>query len=420
MWDRSEHDLNVGPVHRCQVCGSNKLRSVIDLQHQPLCDSLPDEKALHEPETTYPLHQVWCEECTLSQLNYIVPGEVVYHLEYPYRSGITRELATYQDALAKQAIESCNLRRGDFVIDIGSNDGTLLSAFKAYGMKVLGVEPTDIARIANENGIDTLQAFFDEGTAAHIIETYGRPRLVTATNVFAHMAPMGAFLRGIESLLPDNGMFLIENHYLLDIMKGGQFDTIYHEHLRSYSLESLIHLFGFYELTLVHAAPVSRYGGNIRIIVAKGRERRVDPSVSKMLADEREFGLRNPERYEVFRKGAERTKLNLMKLAIDCHEKGLSFVGNSCPGRASTLLNFCGIDRMLMPYICEQPTSLKLGRYLPGKHIPVVDNKRLIEEQPDIVVLLAWHYAGPIAQQLRGRGLRSKLAVPLPELRFLD
>ena len=320
-----------------------------------------------------------------------------------------------EDAIADLAIKSDQL-----VVDIGSNDGTLLSGFKQRGIRVLGVEPTNIANIARDQGIETLQAFFDEDTARKIVETHGHAKVATATNVFAHVAKLGSFIRGLEQLLAPDGVFILENHYLLDVIEGGQFDTIYHEHLRTYSLKSIVKLFEFFDFTCVDARRVSRYGGNIRVYVAKGKGRPVKPSIAKLLKAEDDFGLSRPECYAGFRARAEKVKLDLLKLALDCKEKGLSFVGNSCPGRCSTLLNYVGIDRMLMPYICEQPTSLKLGLYLPGMHIPVVDNERLIREQPDYVVLLAWHYGEPIAAQLRARGLKSKLVMPLPELRLLS
>ena len=420
MIDAPNHDISTGKLKRCQVCGSERLELVIDLGHQPLCDSLPSKEQLDGPETSYPLRQLWCRDCTLSQIDYVIPGEIVFHPEYPYRSGITKELAIYQDAFVEDAIADLAIKSDQLVVDIGSNDGTLLSGFKQRGIRVLGVEPTNIANIARDQGIETLQAFFDEDTARKIVEAHGHAKVATATNVFAHVAKLGSFIRGLEQLLAPDGVFILENHYLLDVIEGGQFDTIYHEHLRTYSLKSIVKLFEFFDFTCVDARRVSRYGGNIRVYVAKGKGRLVKPSIAKLLKAEDDFGLSRPECYAGFRARAEKVKLDLLKLALDCKDKGLSFVGNSCPGRCSTLLNYVGIDRMLMPYICEQPTSLKLGLYLPGMHIPVVDNERLIREQPDYVVLLAWHYGEPIAAQLRARGLKSKLVMPLPELRLLS
>jgi hypothetical protein len=165
---------------------------------------------------------------------------------------------------------------------------------------------------------------------------------------------------------------------------------------------------------------VSRYGGSIRVLVAKGKGRPISDSVGKILALEEQHGLGDTGAYTRFREKAVRASHDLTALALDANRKGLRFVGNSCPGRCSTLLNFAGIGPDLMPYIAEQPTSLKLGMYLPGKHIPIVKNDILLTEQPDYVVLLAWHYWEPIARQLRARGLKSKLVVPLPELRILE
>jgi hypothetical protein len=287
-------------------------------------------------------------------------------------------------------------------------------------MRVVGVEPTNIARLARESGIETVQAFFDEDCARGIVESHGRAKLVTATNVFAHITTLGRFVRGLEILLDSDGVFVLENHYVVEILRGGQFDTIYHEHLRSYSLKSIVTLFDFYDFTVIDAREVSRYGGNIRVYVGKGHSRTRQPSVDKLLQKEHDFGVQDPACYVAFRARAEKAKSDLLRLALDCKDKTLSFVGNSCPARASTLLNYCGIDRSFMPYICEQPASLKLGLYLPGKHIPIVNNQRLIDEQPDYVVLLAWHYGEAIGQQLRARGLRSKLVLPLPEVRILE
>ena len=420
MTTRPNHDIPSGHLKSCQICGSDQLELVVDLGHQPLCDSLPSSAQLSAPETYFPLRQVWCKSCSLSQIDYVVPGDVVFHPEYPYRSGITKELASYQKAFAEDAIADTGMMSGDLVVDIGSNDGTLLSGLKARGMRILGVEPTNIGRFARDSGIDTVQAFFDEATAKEIVKTHGHARLVTATNVFAHVAQLGSFIRGLEVLLAPDGVFILENHYLLEVMRLGQFDTIYHEHLRTYSLKSIVKLFDYYDFTVVDAREVSRYGGNIRVYVARGKDRQVKPSISRILKTENDFGLSTSACYVEFRERAERVKVDLLSLALKCKQEGLSFVGNSCPGRCSTLLNYAGLDGTLMPYICEQPTSLKLGLHLPGKHIPIVSNDRLIAEQPDYVVLLAWHYAEPIAQQLRARGLKSKFVVPLPELSIVS
>jgi len=357
----------------------------------------------------------------LAQIDYAVDGSVVYHPEYPYRSGITKELVEHQMNVAYDVVREFDIPNDSLVVDIGSNDGTLLTGFKKQGMRVLGVEPTGTAKIARDvNEIDTLQRFFAEDVAREIRAEHGPASAVTATNVFAHMTALGDVMRGVDALLAENGVFVTESHYLLEIINSTQYDTIYHEHLRSYSLKSLIHLFDLYGFTVVDARVVSRYAGSIRVYAMKGRGLPVRSTVNDVLERERAHGLYEKSTYDDFREKTSRARDDLLRLALRAQERGETFVANSCPGRGSTLVNYTGLDKELLPYICEQPTSLKLGMYLPGKHIPIVENSRLIDEQPDYVLLLAWHYADAIVEELRSRGLRSKLIVPLPKARILE
>lgn len=413
------HMIKNGHIKNCQVCDSIKLKLILDLGHQPLCDSLLTKVTMHEPEPTYPLRMLWCEDCSLAQLDYCVDGSVVYHPNYPYRSGVTKELAEYQKSISISLISKYNLNETDLIVDIGSNDGTLLSGFKEAGTKILGVEPTNISNIANQNGIETIQKFFTINTANEIKKKYGEASLILSTNMFAHMATIGEVVSGIETLLKENGVFIMESHYLLDVIQGGQFDTIYHEHLRTYSLKSLIKLFSYYNFTLTDVERGSRYGGNIRIHVTKGKNHTISENVSNLLEIEENYGLYNLETYYKFTNRVKKAKKDFMNFMYQIKEDGKTIVANSCPGRCVTLLNYYGVDSDLIPYIAEQPTSLKLGMYLPGKEILVVNNEILLKEQPDYVILLAWHYAQPIMKQLRERGLKSKFVIPLPHLKIV-
>jgi len=414
------HMIKNGHINRCQICDSNKLHLILDLGHQPLCDSLLTKETLNHSETTYPLRMYWCEECSLAQIDYCVDSNIVFHPEYPYKSGVTKELVEYQLGISQGLISKYNLTDKDLVIDIGSNDGTLLSGFKEKGTKVLGVEPTNIAKIANENNIETMQKFFNIETAESIIKKFGNASLILATNMFAHMSTIGEVITGVEKLLNDDGKFVFENHYLLDVIERGQFDTVYHEHLRTYSLKSLIKLFDYYNFTITDVERGNRYGGNIRVHVTKGRDRSVSENVKKLLELEEKMGLYNIETYEKFANRVIKAKKDFLNFIFDVKEKGKTIVANSCPGRCVTLLNYYGIDNDLIPYITEQPTSLKLGMYLPGKHIPIINNEILIKDQPDFVILLAWHYAESIMKQLRVRGLKSTFVIPLPDLKIVE
>lgn len=413
------HFVKTGPILNCQVCNSNKLHTILDLGHQPLSDTLLTEDMLKLPEKTYPLRMIWCENCTVVQLDYCVAGEEVYHPDYPYRSGITRELADYQESMALSLIKKLNLNSKDLVIDLGSNDGTLLKGFKKGGVKTLGIEPTNIAKIATKSGIKTIQSFFDIKTAREVKKKYGEASLIISTNTFAHMQTIGEFIMGAYYLLKKDGVFINETHYLMDVLSGGQFDTIYHEHLRTYSLKAYLKLFEPYDFTINDVERGDRYGGNIRVFATKGKGKKVNEAVKNLLKLEKNFGLGKLETFTKFANRVKKARLEFMNFLISAKKKGKYIVGNSSPARASTLLNYYGVDKELLPYLAEQPTSLKLNKFLPGKHIPIINNQRLIDEQPDYVVLLAWHYAKPIAQQLKMRGLKSDFIVPLPDFKII-
>ena len=255
------------------------------------------------PRRIIPCDCISAPSSGLAQLDYVVDGKVVYHPDYPYRSGITKELEVYQRAFADSVVSELGVPEGSLCVDIGSNDGTLLSGFKRVGMRTLGVEPTNIARIAREeNGIETVQAFFTEQLAGELARDHGHAKVITMTNVFAHMAPLGEVMRGIRRLLDqDDGVFITESHYLLDVIEKNQFDTVYHEHIRTYSLRSLVALFAYYGLEVFDVRRADRYGGNIRAYGAPKGKRKIAPAVKELLDLEVSSGLFEKETYARFR-----------------------------------------------------------------------------------------------------------------------
>lgn len=416
-----DHDVPPGPLMKCQVTGSENLNLVIDMGHQPPCNALLTEAMLHEPETCYPLRVFHCPDSGLVQLDYVVDGSVVYPASYPYRSGISAPLAVYQRALADDIVARFAPATGSLCVDVGSNDGTLLTGLRDHKLRPLGVEPTDVAQIARtENGIETIQSFFTEAVAADIVRDYGQARIVTMTNVFAHMARLGEVMRGLLKLVHNDGVFISESHYLLDILEKTQFDTFYHEHIRSYTVKSLTILFGYYGMEVFDAQRGSRYAGNIRVYVGRKGRHPVSRTVGELLALEEASGMADPATWRKFRDRVHEQRDRFMTFLYEARRQGRSIAGNSCPGRASTLLNFYGVNRDQMPYIGELPKSLKLGKYLPGKHIPIVDNRKIVDEQPDYLVLLAWHFTDAIARRVRSEGVTAQLVVPLPEFAILE
>lgn len=417
---RPNHDLSPGHLEHCQICGSAGMLPVLSLGHNAPCDSLLWAPQLHKPERVYPLNLVRCPECTLVQIDYAVAPEELFFPEYPYRSGITPSLVGNLRSTAPTVQQRFGLASGSLAIDIGSNDGTLLSGFRDIGMRVLGIEPTNIARIANEAGIETLQEFFSESLAQRVATERGKAQVVTAANMFAHVAQLGSLIRGVEHLLDRGGLFVTESHYLMDLIETVQYDSVYHEHLKYYSVRSIVRLFDYYDFTVVDVDRIPNYGGSIRVYAAKGKGHRVSESVGRLLAEEQANGLYDSPVFERFVKQVRQSKSELRKILVDAQSRGQRVAGVGSPGRAATLLTYCGIDTDLMPYIAEQSTSLKLGLFMPGTHIPIVDEQRMFDEQPDYAVMLSWHYWEPIVKKLRSKGLRSKILLPLPAVRVLE
>jgi hypothetical protein len=396
------------------------LITVINLGHHAPCDSLLWPKQLAEPERTYPLNLLRCPDCGLVQIDYAVAAEELFFPDYPYRSGITSTLVGNLKSTGPTIMKRFGVSAGTLAIDIGSNDGTLLSGFKEAGMKVLGVEPTNISRIANESGIETIQAFFDENVARNIVASHGRAEVVTAANMFAHVSKLGSLIRGVETLLVEDGVFVTESHYLLDLIDTVQYDSIYHEHLKYYSVKSIVRLFSYYDFTVVDIDRIPNYGGSIRVYAKKGKNHPVGSSVTDLLEEEERRGLYSDPIYADFAARIRKSKRQLQKLLVEALSQGERVVGIGSPGRAATLLSYCNIDVDTMSYIAEQSTSLKLGLFMPGSHVPIIDEKVMLEEQPEYAVVLSWHYWKPIVEKLRAKGLKSKIIIPLPEVRILD
>ena len=417
----SFQNVKDGHLDYCQISGENNLKEFIDLGTQPLSDTLLEKKDLkNSTEKKYPLKVLRSPTLGHSQLSYIVPHNELYHLEYPYRPGITKEIVDHHKEQSKHNIQNLNIQKNSLVADIGSNDGTLLNAYKENDMKVIGIEPTNMAKVAIENGVDTIQKPFDLKVAKEITKKYSKAKLITATNVFAHMSTLADVMEGVLELLDENGFFIIENHNMMNIIKHNQYDSFYHEHIRNYSFSSLKYLFEMYGLKVIDANVVERYNGSIRVVTTKNKSFEETLNVKKVLDEEINFGILEDNTWNNFKNQIINSKNSLVKVLGDLKKEGKSLAANSCPARCSTLMNYCDIGTELIPYIAEQPTSFKLDKYLPGKKIPIVNNNRLFEDQPDYVLILAWHLRKPIIEQLKQRGLRSKFIIPLPQVEIIE
>jgi C-methyltransferase C-terminal domain/Putative zinc binding domain/Methyltransferase domain len=405
-------------VDRCQVCGSTDLDSVLFLGYLPPVNQMrPVGQRPHE-QPAYPAELLHCLNCQLVQLGLIVDPAILFPPDYPYTSGTTRILRENFAELRRESTGILALSGSELIVDVGSNDGTLLESFRTAGHPVCGIEPTLMANVANERGIRTIMAFFGPAAAARVVQECGRAHVVSATNVFAHIEGVHDILDGILTMMRDDGVFITESHYLMALIETLQYDTIYHEHLRHYSLESLGYLLGMHGLEVVHAKRIPTHGGSIRVYAARPGARTVLPTVQQVLEDERAAGSLS-SRLKDFSRRVTRSKVQLHALLRDLLANGARIYGVGAPSRASTLINYVALDREILDCVVEVKGSYKVGKYMPGTQIPVVDEARLFEERPEFALLLSWHIADELMPKLSERGFNGSYVVPLPEPRVV-
>ena len=406
------------PIESCQVCGHAPLDYVLSLGYMPPVNQMVPVGQVPRQLPWFPTTLLHCRNCELVQLGLAVDPVIIFPPEYPYTSGTTKLLRDNFADLQRESAAMLGLGEQDLVIDIGSNDGTLLSNFQKGGQRVLGIEPTDVGDIANERGIPTIKRYFGPEVAREVKREYGPASMVTAANCFAHIEDVHAIVDGVVEMLKDDGVFVTESHYLIPLLETLQYDTIYHEHLRYYSLTSLKHLFEMHGLEVFHARPIPSHGGSIRVYAARHGAHTVQDTVRRMLSAEPR-GEVMVKRLAAFRRDVILSKLRLLSMLRELKEKGARVAGISAPSRASTLVNYVGLDEGLIDYVCEIPGSLKIGKCMPGTQIPVVDETKLYSDQPDCAVIFSWHIADELAPKLKAKGFRGQLITPLPVPRVL-
>lgn len=403
-----------GPVTTCQTCGSTGLESVIFLSFLPPVNGMRPIGQAHREEPWFPAEMLRCPKCTLVQLGYVADPSVVFPPEYPYTSGTTKILRENFADLYRTVKPLMNLGPEHFVVDIGSNDGTLLKNFKEGGHRVLGVEPSLTAKLAETAGIESLMTFFGTEATDTVLRTHGQADLVTAANVFAHILEPNDVVRNIARLLKHDGVFISESHYLLDLIRTLQYDTIYHEHLRYYSLQSITFLLEKHGFSVFKVQRIPTHGGSIRVYATRSGRYAPDGSVEALLKEEEAAGLTGTSWIAPFREGILRSKLELYRLLADIAKGGSAVYGISAPSRASTLVNYVGLDDGLLPCVMEIKGSKKIGKYMPGRNIPVLEESKLYEDQPPYALLLSWHIAAELMPNLKKRGYKGDFIVPLP------
>jgi hypothetical protein len=405
-------------VQKCQICENPNLEDILFLGYLPPVNKMHNIGEKPCEETNYPAQLLYCPQCHLVQLGLIVDAAVLFPSEYPYTSSTTKILRDNFAQLYKECKTIVDLKADDLVIDIGSNDGNLLSNFSGRH-RVLGITPEEIGKIAIQRGIPTIIDYFTSDVAQKVITEQGKAKLITATNVFAHIENVNEVLDNIISMLADDGVFISESHYLFSLIQTLQYDTIYHEHLRYYSLHSLQYLLQMHGLEVIHARQIPTHGGSVRVYAARKGVYPINNSVADLLDKEKPVVLNKPSLLK-FRDEVVRSKLELMCMLRNIKQKSKRIYGISAPSRASTLINYVGIDDGLLDCVLEIKGSHKIGKYLPGTVIPVMEESRLFDEQPEYALLLSWHIADELIYNLRKKGYKGSFIIPLPEPKIID
>jgi SAM-dependent methyltransferase len=407
---------HTGLIPACIVCHEPRVEEFLDLGVTALANSFVTAEEIEEDEAKYPLRVGFCHACGHVQLTTPVPPNLMFRT-YLYRSSASTTLTDHLDELASTLVDRYGLAPRDLVVDIGCNDGTLLHAFRDRGVRTLGVDPAENLAALDESGIDRFVGFFGEASAEAIVDRWGRATVATATNTFPHIPALDDFVRGIDRLLVSGGTFVIEAHYLLDLLEKGAFDTVYHEHVSYWSLGPLIRLFDRFGMDVVRVERLPIHHGQLRASIRRRGEGEIDSSVPELLALERERGLDRFETMQRFGGQVRSAKRELQLELARLKSEGKRLVAYGAPAKGSTLLSYLELDPTTIEYIADR-SPLKHGRLTPGTHIPIVPAERLLEDQPDYAVLLAWNFEEEIlAQQAEYRRRGGRFLVPVPTVR---
>lgn len=409
--------MNGSPHRRrdtCRLCGSKSLTLVLPMPATPVGDAYVPADRLGERQAVFPLDVWLCGDCGLAQLIDVVDPEVLY-TDYVYHTAVSLGLVDHFRRYATAVCEHLGLPRGGLVIDVGSNDGSLLQAFQERGMRVLGVDPArDVARLANERGVETINTFFDSGVAASVKDGHGSASLITANNVFANLDDLRDVCAGVRDLLAPDGVFVVETSYVGAVLEHMLVETIFHEHLSYFSLAPLVAFFRGVGLEVIDAGRQPTKGGSLRVFVQRqGGPRRVAASVGEVLASEREAGLHTAAPFHRMREHLTRVRSELRDVLARVKAAGGTVAGYGASVGVVTLLYEWELQGIL-EFLVDDHTR-KQATFSPGQHIPVHAPTALYDRRVDAVLVLAWHYAAPIMK--KHEAFAGEWIIPLPEVR---
>jgi SAM-dependent methyltransferase len=405
----------------CRSCNGKNLIPYLDLGITPLANGLIKSENVAKDEPKFPLVVCYCKDCSLSQLSVVVNPEILFR-DYFYMSSISNTFRTHCNSFALNLTNSINLSDNDLVVDIASNDGCLLQEFKKLNIRTLGVEPAvNLAKVANSNGIKTLNHFWNKEVATKIANKYGGAKAITAFNVFAHVDNVHDFVQNIKTALRDDGVFVIEVPYLIDFLEKHEFDTVYHEHLSYFLLRPIQHILEKNGMRIIAVKKYPIHGGTIEIRAVKNNSHTKDitSNIDDFIIIEKNLGCYDPEHYLNFASEVENIKRNLTELVNDLRQKGKKIAGFAASAKGNTLLNYCKLDSDSIQYIVDE-TPTKQGLLTPGSHIPIVPLSELQKNAPNYLIILAWNFVEEIMEKTESfKNNGGKYIIPIPKIQIV-
>lgn len=404
----------------CRLCNSRNLNSVIKLEETPPANAFVNEEELYIKQKKYPLELFFCEDCNHLQLSTVVDPKKLFE-KYVYVSGTSNVFVKHFEKYADFIIKKYSPKKESLIIDIGSNDGTLLGFFKSRGYKILGVDPAKkIAKNATAKGIQTIASFFNKDLTKKIIKDFGKATIITANNVFAHSNELDEIIDSVKLLLNEEGLFIFEVSYLIDVYEKSLFDTIYHEHLAYHSVKPLKAFFDKHNMELIDVIRIDTHGGSIRGIVQnKKGPREVNTSVEELIKLENNLGFSDSKTFKDFSNKISKIKKELKELLISFKKEGKSIAGFGAPAKATTLMYQFGFNKDLIDFIVDD-NPLKQNTFTPGIHIPVVSSQVIKERKPDYLLILAWNFSESIIKNHSYFSAQNgKFIVPLPQIKII-
>jgi len=403
----------------CRVCSGGPLAEILDYGRVALADGFLESQDAIKDEPTYPLALCRCEACGHLQINEIVSPEALFR-NYIYLTGVGDTVLMHAQELYGSILKTLGAPAGSRlkVIEAASNDGTVLSVFQQNGCQVLGIDPArNIAKIANQRGVETVAEFFNRETAADLVRRMPDADVVLARNVLAHVADLHGFVEGIRIVLGPQGVGVIEVPHALTMFDQLQYDQVFHEHIGYYTVDLLMTLFRMHGLQVVRCEGVTMHGGSVRIYLAhEAAARQADESVARIVHEERKRGLDGLPAWRQFAQRVEKQKVALLDELRAVKARGQRIAAYGASGKGQAMLQFCGIDSRLLDYVVDK-SAWKQGKLTPGTHIPVYATERLMSHRPDVLLLCAWNLADEIRRQQSDyvqRGGRLLHPLPLP------